>query len=155
MAQDWISVWQPWASPAVSAIAAALSCYFFWRNRTLSDRSVKIEAQKLLLEFNRQLIADPKLWAIYDAEGEAFKDQLTDKEFQLKLRAIGNLVINMFDLKLSQLPKGPERDAWHGYFKDTITRSQILRKILTDHEGRDVYTPELLESWKEIKKSIR
>jgi hypothetical protein len=154
---QWIIYLAPWASPAVSAISAGLS-YFFYRrtstlNRTLSDRSVRMEAQKMLLEFNKQLIADSALWAIFDADQEGFEIKLKEKEFQLKLRAVGNLVLNMFDLTLSQIPAGPERDAWLNYFKDVVARSTILVQILKDHEDRAVYTTEFLEVWKEVRNS--
>src|ERR1035437_10696549 len=132
----------PWASAAVSAVAVLLSFLFYWRNRTLtqalSDRSVRMEAQKLLLEFNKQLIADPNMWWIFDNEQDS-AEKVTERSCQLKLRALGNLVLNMFDLTLSEIPKGPERTAWLNYFKDSVTRSTILRQILEEHQGRAVY----------------
>ena len=158
-AANWISDFAPWASAAIAAISAALSYLFYWKNSTLnqnlSDRSVRMEAQKMLLEFNKQLIADPALWAIYDTERDGFESRLKEKEFQLKLRAMGNLLINMFDLTLSQVPAGPERTAWLSYFRNVVSRSTTLEMILKEHDELDVYSPEFLAEWKALKGSIK
>ena len=54
----------------VSIIAAALSCLFFVLTRALNKeiakRTVRIEAQKLLVEINKQYLSNPALFAIYD-----------------------------------------------------------------------------------------
>ena len=97
--------------PVVSMLAAAVSAWFFvlsfWLSKRMASRSQHLEAQKLLLEVNRQLIADPRLWALYD-DHPVRKDPSFEEDSPLltaKLEAFAFLKLNMFEIILAQAAK--------------------------------------------------
>jgi hypothetical protein len=138
------------ASTTVSIIALGLSFLYFWRNRKLSkeiaDRTVTIEAQKLLLEVNKQYVSDPRLFAIYD--GYPKRDELFKKEPDVleKVKALGYMKLNVFEVVYSVLPEG---GAWQAYFEDSLEKCSLLRQELT--EQKKIYDNNLVaayERWK-------
>src|SRR5438067_10080373 len=93
--------------PMVSVAAAAASAVCFWLNFRLSkrmaDRSLNLEAQKLLIEINRQLISDPWLWSIYDdhpVRTSPDYERLCTRSmlFHAKLEGFAYLKLNMFEI---------------------------------------------------------
>ncbi len=138
------------ASGAVSVVAAVLSFIYFWKNRKLSkeiaDRTVNIEAQKFLLEVNKQYVCDPRLFAIYDKYPN--RDELFKREPDLleKVRAFGYLKLNVFEIVYSVLPEG---GAWQAYFEDSLEKCSLLRQELTDQEK--IYDKNLLAAYKRWK----
>ena len=139
------------ASDAVSIIAASVSFLYFWKNRKLSkeiaDRTVTIEAQKFLLEVNKQYVSDPRLFAIYDEYPK--RDELFKKEPDVleKVKALGYLKLNVFEIVYSVLPEG---GAWQAYFEDSLEKCSLLRQELTDQET--IYDKNLVAAYKRWKK---
>ena len=92
----------------VSGVAALFSYIFFWKNRGLNrqiaDRTVTIEAQKLLVEINKQYIAHPPLFAIYDDYQGREGLLATDPTLTEKIKALGYLKLNIFELVYSVMP---------------------------------------------------
>jgi hypothetical protein len=139
------------ASSTVSIIAAGLSLFYFLKNRRLSkeiaDRTVTIEAQKFLLEVNKQYVSNPKLFAIYDEYPE--RDELFKRQPDLleKVKALGYLKLNVFEIVYSVLPEG---GAWQAYFEDSLKKCSLLRQELTEQE--DIYDKNLVAAYKRWKK---
>ncbi len=138
------------ASSTLSIIAAGLSFFYFLKNRKLSkeiaDRTVTIEAQKFLLEVNKQYISEPKLFAIYDdfpGRDELFK---TRPDLLEKVKALGYLKLNVFEIVYSVLPEG---GAWQAYFEDSLKRCSLLRQELTEQES--IYDKNLVAAYKRWK----
>jgi hypothetical protein len=151
--------------PLVSLIAAALSILFFvfsFRlSKRTSDRSLNLEAQKMLLELNRQLIADPQLWSIYDDHPirAAPEFDASSQQFQGKLEAFAYLYLNMFEIVLFEAresSKRGERDPpslWLKFFHFTVARSSIVRTILEGPDSNQLYNPVLLAHYEQWKKN--
>ena len=159
--------------PVVSTCAAVLSAgLFLWNfrlSRRLADRSLNLEGQKMLIEINRQLIADPWLWALYD-DHEVRKDPDFEGKcgqsicFQAKLRAFAYLSINMFEIVLAEIPspkrKGRRNESavWIDFFEHAIAESSIVREILEHPHTVQVYSPALMghyARWKESEERNR
>lgn len=152
--------------PLISTVAAALSVVCFWLNFRLSkrmaDRSLNLEAQKMLLEINRRLISDPWLWSIYDDhpvrtdpdfDGNCGKSGL----FQAKLQAFAYLKLNMFEVILAEAPEPAQQgrrnasNVWLDFFHYTIANSSVIRGILERSDTSQLYNPVLIglyEEWK-------
>jgi hypothetical protein len=124
--------------PLISVVAAALSGVCFWLNfrlsRRMADRSLNLEAQKMLLEINRQLISDPWLWSIYDehpVRTDADFDAKCAKSgvFQAKLEAFAYLCLNAFEVILAEPPEPAQRgkrnesNVWVDFFHNSLARS--------------------------------
>lgn len=154
--------------PLISVLAAALSVLCFRLNFRLSkrmaDRSLNLEAQKLLLEFNRQLISDPWLWSIYDdhpvRKDPEFQTKCGNSAlFHGKLLALAYLVLNMFEIVLIEVPE-PDQDnprdisnVWVNFFHYTMARSSVVRGILEGESTARLYNPVLVHLYREWKKS--
>jgi hypothetical protein len=159
---------------AIVAIAAALfSIHFFVENavlsRQLADRTVTIEAQKLLLEINKQLISDPSLFAIYGENDELHRliskiahasrpvGEQGAPDTKLagdpnwtaagKLAGLGFMLLNVFEIVFAQMPPGSELDTWKQYFEDTLNRCPMISKLLTLTEAKVIYHRRLMESY--------
>ena len=69
---------QSWVTSAalVALVSMVIAAIYYYRTLKLSariaDRAVTVEAQKLLLEVNKVLVADPRLFAIYK-EGDELR----------------------------------------------------------------------------------
>jgi hypothetical protein len=138
------------ASSTLSLIALGLSFFYFRRNRKLSkeiaDRTVTIEAQKLLLEVNKQYVSDPRLFAIYDKYPK--RDELFRKEPDVleKVKALGYMKLNIFEVVYSVLPEG---GAWQAYFEDSLEKCSLIREELTNQEK--IYDKNLVAAYKRWK----
>jgi hypothetical protein len=119
----------------VSLLGAATSALYARKsalqNRQIADRTVTVEAQKLLLEINKQYISDPNLFAIYD--DHPGRDQLlkNDPKFLEKIKAMGYLKLNVFEVIFEVLPNLNAYPAWAAYFEDSIRRCSVLRDELS------------------------
>ena len=162
-------------SALVALAAFLISIHYFLANAALSkqlaDRTVTIEAQKLLLEINKQLISDPGLFAIYDKNDELHRliseiaqaaglgggagvtnAPRTDEVIRNaagKLAGLGFMLLNVFEIVFAQMSPGPELETWKNYFADTLNRCPIIPKLLTLKEAKVIYHKRLMESYEE------
>lgn len=130
----------------------------FYRNFKLStrlaNRNVQIEAHKQLFETNRQQIADPRLWAIWDVHQVQFKEDLADPVFRLKLRSFAYMQLNIFEMVMVQLPNdGPVFGTWQRFFTDSLEGCSLLRELLIENEERGFYHPVLIALWKDYERT--
>lgn len=141
-------------SAVVSIIAAGLSFYFFIRNLSLAEknaeRTVTVDAQHLLLEINKQYLSDPALFAIYD-DWPGRAQALQDPTFADKLKALGYLKLNVFEIVFDALsPQSDAYGAWVAYFDDSLRRCSVLRYELGKQP--EIYGTKLLaafDRWQE------
>ena len=144
------SIWtQGIPSAIVSVLAAMGSLYYFYKNRELSseiaDRTVSFEAQKLLLEINKQFIADPSLFAIYDDNSDNKKALENDPELKAKVESLGYMKLNVFEIVFARLPDDSRDKGWKGYFLDSLDRCSVLAEELKISEA--IYHPRLIEAY--------
>jgi hypothetical protein len=105
------------------------------------------EAQKQLIEINKQQIADPRLVALYDDDQSDFEQELKNPVFMHKLRSFAYMKLNMFELVLAHLPEdGKDSPVWLAYFQDSIARCTIMRQVIAENEA--LYSPRLIEAWR-------
>jgi HAMP domain-containing protein len=138
----------------VSLLALAVSVWALKRTGKIADRTVRVEAQKLLLEINKSLITTPKLFSVLDNEQSAGGERKNCPEESApckngcpedecrKLRAFAYMNLNVFEIVLAVHPKGEEATAWRRYFKETLKNSKITRTVLL--ENSDVYSDQLI-----------
>jgi hypothetical protein len=144
------SIWSLGNSGAALAVVSAIfSLYFFIENRKLSrgiaDRTVTFEAQKLLLEINKQFIADPTLFAIYDDDPKHRKALENDSQLKAKVDALGYMKLNVFEVIFAQLPDAQRDAAWNAYFLDSLDRCSVLAEEL--RISKPIYHPKLVEAY--------
>jgi hypothetical protein len=151
------------AAPLVSVVAASLSILFFLLNfrhsKRMADRSLNLEADKMLLDLNRQAIADPSLFALYDDHPVSRDPEMNDGSlrFRAKLEAFAYLHLNIFEIVIFELPEpayGENRNAaniWCDFFFDTISHSAIMRSILELPNASLVYSPVLISLYNQWK----
>jgi hypothetical protein len=134
---------------AISILSFALS---FKLSRRMADRSLNLEAHKMLLDVDRELITDPKLWAFFDDHPMSTALNLKDDslQFRSKLEAFAYLMLNMFEIVLVEAPdpvssgtRNPT-NIWCDFFYDCLTRSSILRSILERPNSARIYNTALL-----------
>lgn len=166
--QSWIS------SAALVALAGmAFTVIYYYLNLELSkgiaDRTVILEAQKLLLEINKALLTDPRLFSIYKEgdelhvliakyaagnNSESPNGGLTISDLPGKLVAFGCMLINVFEIVFAQLPKGLEHNSWQEYFEDSLNRCPVVCDLLELSEADKIYHPNLMDAfrlWKQKK----
>ena len=139
----WILSDSAWAS-LIGAFIAALA---YILNRSTAYRTATIEAQKLLVEINKQYIADPKLLIIeerYDGS------RIADENFAAKLKTMAYLKLNVFEVIFAALPYGRVRNTWKAYFKESLDKCSILGDELEEH-GR-IYHRGLMRAYRKWKK---
>jgi hypothetical protein len=152
--------------PLVSMLAAAISAVFFVLSfrlsRKMADRSEHMEAQKLLLEVNRQLIADPRLWGLYD-DHPVRKDGSFDLDsplFVAKLEAFAYFKLNMFEIILVHAEttrskrKRAASNSWHDFYIYSIAHSSMTRSILDRPDSVHVYNPVLMKLYTDWKSTV-
>ncbi len=104
--------WVAWIS--AGGISAAVAILAYDLNREVAIRTATIEAQKMLLELNKQYVAKPELLYI---EGEYIGSvDLKNVAFLAQLKAMVYLKLNVFEVIFATLPRGSEREAWIRYF---------------------------------------
>lgn len=119
------------------------------------------EGQKFVLEIDRQLLSDPHLWGLFDGDDQALPDpdpnfSFAGQLFQAKLRAFAYLHLNMFEVILTEASEPSTRGramsrVWLAYFRDTVSRSGIVRRILD--QNPQLWNPALIKLYKEWKKT--
>jgi cell division protein FtsL len=132
------------------AVSASTAVYVYRKNyqlnTTIAERTVTIEAQKLLLEINKQFISDPDLFAIYD-DNPGRRELLNSKpQYVEKLKALGYMNLNVFEIVFTVLGRGTSRKTWDAYFEDTIRRCSILQEELNKNTA--IYHPELIAAYR-------
>jgi hypothetical protein len=141
----------------VSILAAIGSFYYFDKNRKLSrdlaDRTVTFEAQKLLLEINKQYIANLSLFAIYDDNPENKRALEANPKLKAKVEALGYMKLNVFEIVFAGLPNDSRDDAWTGYFLDSLDRCSVLAEELKSSTA--IYHPKLVEAYEEWTKDAQ
>ena len=125
--------WASWLGSVAAWVAAAIafgSAYANWKmNKRNTNRAAAIEAQKLLLEINKQYILDPALLAL---EGEAPPGMKASDE---KLRATAYLKLNVFEIIVATLSDKEVLEPWTAYFEESLTNSNILSEELRKRRG--------------------
>jgi hypothetical protein len=125
----------------------------------MADRSLNLEAQKMLLEINRQLIADPWLWSIYDehavrADADFSAKCAESRLFHAKLEAFAYLCLNAFEVILAEARgRRNESNIWADFFRDSVARSTVVRSILERPDASRIWSPILIERYEEWKSS--
>lgn len=170
----WVS------SSAVVAVVALIVSIAVYRktselSRKIADRTVTIEAQKLLLEINKVLVGDPRLFALYKQKdeihisiGEIGKELNSadnaelrkeigvsqfDSSFAGKLAALGFMLLNVFEIVFAQMPKDvAEYQTWKNYFEDTLDRCPMFRKLLELKEAKTIYHKDLMKAFEDWQK---
>ena len=135
------------SAAGVSAVIASLG---YMLNRQVAIRSATIEAQKMLLEINKQYVADPTLLYI---EGEFSGSVELTETFNAKLRAMAYLKLNVFEVIFAVLPAGAERETWVKYFASSLSKSSLLADEL--EKNQDIYHTALIDAydlWKSNRK---
>jgi hypothetical protein len=118
-------------SAIVSIVAAGLSFYFFRLSKQIANRTVTVQAQRLLLEINKQYLSDPALFAIYD-DWPRRDELLQDPRLADNLKALGYLKLNVFEIAFAALPLGDDAyDRWIAYFDDSLKRCTVMRNELS------------------------
>jgi hypothetical protein len=129
----------------VSFLAFVASGYAaFFVQRISAKRTVMIESQKLLLEINKQFVSNPDLFAIYDDYPRP-QQLVSDNAFQEKLKALGYMHLNVFEIVFAVLPWGASRKTWRKYFRDCLNRCSILPQELDDHP--EIYHSTLMKEY--------
>jgi hypothetical protein len=156
----------PYLPAVVSFLSALLSFVFFLRNfrlsRRLSDRSTTIEGHKLLLDIDKQLISDPRLWALQDNHpiAEALKKEVADPLVSGKLEAFAYMILNVFEILLAVHPGAGDKrgnadyETWRQFAHDTLKKSSTLRQMLETPAVRCLYGTELLEEYERVKTAM-
>jgi hypothetical protein len=135
-----VSSWIGSAAAWVAAAVAVISVYVNWRvNSAISDRTVTVEAQKLLLEMNKQYISDTALLAL---EGEASARTLDP---EAKLRAMAYFKLNVFEIIFAAVVDQKARKTWTRYFEVSLTKSALLGEEL--EKNRDLYHQDLQKAY--------
>ncbi len=132
---------------AVVSLIYSIRIYILTKRN--ADRAVIVDAQKLLLEINKLLVAEPNLFAIYDNVASKGLFAANDN-LKGKLRAFGFMNLNVFEMVFAQLPRGKEHETWTSYFTDSLRRSTLLCELLK--EAGDIYHPSLKKIYEEWKK---
>ena len=149
----------------ISLVAAILSGWFaflsYKQAQKISDRGLNVEGTKMLLDIDKCLMDDPRLWACLDdhpvRNTEEFRDAENTPIFKAKLDAFAHFVLNTFEIVLSEtrVPKDcadPHlSQLWGNFFTDTISKSTILRTILDCDESLKIVHPNLIELYSEWK----
>ena len=141
----------------VGSLIAVGATYGIYRktralSNALADRTVRIEAQKLLLEINKQFVSNPELLAIYDAEFDNLpKERQVDAKLRGSLRAMAYMKINVFEIVFAVHPSGTNDGPWKAYFSDTLQNCTLVRKELRDHEK--LYNTVLVNAFKASEES--
>lgn len=160
---------QSWVTSAalVASAGTAFAVIYYYRTLELSkriaDRTVTVEAQKLLLEINKALVADPRLFSIYK-EGDELRVLIAKYttgensnsspggpatcDLPGKLVALGCLVINVFEIVFAQLPEGPEHVTWQAYFEDSLNRCPVICDLLELKEADTIYHQNLMAAFR-------
>jgi hypothetical protein len=147
------------SSPLLTILLAILSptaivgMFAYKLNKTIAERTVTIEAQKLLLEINKQLVSEPALFAIYDAHPGRQDLLARDPRLPKKLEAIGYMHLNVFEIVFAVLPHGKSYKTWIEYFNDSLNRCSILQKNLD--ANLNIYHDDLkaaYKSWRDSRK---
>jgi hypothetical protein len=146
------SIWtQVVLTGIIPLFAAVCSLYFFFKNRDLSkgiaNRTVTFEAQKLLVEINKQFIADPSLFAIYDDIQENKKALDSSRRLKDKVRALGYMKLNVFEIVFSVVPDVSEDGPWKAYFLDSLDRCSVLADEIKTFKA--IYHCRLVEEYEE------
>jgi hypothetical protein len=156
---QFLEHWKDFVGPVVSSVAALLSLIFFllnWRLAwRLANRGIYVEGQKLLVEICKQLMDDPKLWAIYD--DSRLPELVDNAEFQGKLRGFAHLHLNMFEIMFLEAPRRGiirenQSDVWVRYFNNTLSNSTLLREVLEEPASKGIWSKRMLriyEKWKQ------
>lgn len=157
---------QSWVSSAalVALVGTAIAVIYYYRTLKLSeriaDRAVTVEAQKLLLEFNKALVADPRLFSIYKEgdelhtliakykTGEKSAVGADTSDLPGKLVALGSMLINVFEIVFAQMPEGPEHLTWKAYFEDSLNRCPFICDLLELKEADKIYHPNLMAAFR-------
>src|SRR5579883_1340659 len=150
----------------ISAALLSLLCFVlnFIFTRRIADRSLSLDAQKILLELDRQLVSDAWLWALYDdhavrRDPEFIRKYSTSVHFQAKLEAFAYLKLNMFEVVLAESRLnlfGRQRGVskvWRRYFRHTLQHSSLIRNILDRPETKLLYNQRLLDLWVQWKRT--
>jgi len=156
-ASAWLQRYPGVITFAGSVIALVASICFFVMTRRQSivfaDRTVRIEAQKLLLEINKQFLANPALLGVYDENFEKLPfEKRKSNDFKLSLRALALMKLNVFEIVFAVHPAGRRRAPWEKYFKDSLEKCSPLREVLDKYN--DMYSDDLIEAYGKIAKDL-
>ena len=156
----------PYLPATVSFLSAVLSFIFFLRNfrlsRKLSDRSITIEGHKLLLDIDKQLIADPRLWGLQDDHplAQTLKKDPADPLLAGELEAFAYMVLNSFEILLAVPPGARDKqgeaeyETWRQFVHGTLKTSAALREILRNPAVRSLYGPELRSEYDRVRAGL-
>jgi hypothetical protein len=156
----------------VVSFGAALLTYRLYQKSSalteqLADRTVTIEAQKLLLEVNKVLISDPRLFKIYGKNDE-LHGLISKIENGLRLGAnpeianvspnieeteslagkitgLGLMMLNVYEIVFAKMPEGDERQIWKQYFLDTLNRCPTVPQLLELPKAKQIYHKQLID----------
>lgn len=144
---DWIAL----AAVCVSIIAARISFITAARARALGALQTymnnRSDSESLLIEIDKQLISEPRLWSLYDGHPLASSTEMTP-EMQARLQAFTYMMINMFFLSLDYYEHhdpqtaaaANSRKAWESYLEEVMHGSSRFRAIAINKRTHLLYT---------------
>lgn len=138
--------WMLSDSAMASLLGAFISGLAYVLNRSIAYRTATIEAQKLLVEINKQYISCPKLLLI---EENYNTSTITDEDFRAKLKAMVYLKLNVFEVIFATLPYGRVRNTWKAYFNESLDKCSLLGDELEAH-GK-IYHRDLIRAYNKWK----
>lgn len=122
----------------VSFVLTAVTVIFTYRfNRITIRNSAKQEHQKMLLDINKMLLAEPVLWAVYDDHPMSAEIDLTP-EMQAKLDALIYYYLNFFDVvyefyNIHIIANKNDKEtwkSWKAYIRKFISGSARSRELI-------------------------
>jgi hypothetical protein len=132
------------------AVSGYTAFYLYGKNYELSkviaERTVTIEAQTLLLEINKQFVACPDLFAIYDDYPGRANLLAGEPKLLAKLRAMAYMHLNVFEIVFAVLPGGTSRKTWVKYFEDSLNRCSIIQEELDANP--EIYHADLMAAYR-------
>lgn len=159
---SWIT-----SAALVTLTGLAFTVFYYYLtlelNKRIADRTVIVEAQKLLLEINKALVTDPRLFSIYK-EGDELRVLIAEctpgensdlsigglpiSDLPGKLVAFALMLINVFEIVFAQLPKGAEYLNWQEYFEDSLNRCPVICDLLELTGADKIYHPNLMDAFR-------
>lgn len=136
------------ASGIIATIALAFSIFSFRNSRIAIRLTVKSNYMTALFEIDKQMIANPTLWAIYDSKKDLLKEP-DDKNEKVKRRSFISYHFNLFEVTHSNYTQianvaDSDKEFWESmlkYIKQFLRDSSEARDFIKEPDNRELYLP--------------
>ena len=143
-------------SITLSLVSLGIASFAAWRAYQLAHTQLRLanrnEFQRMLIDLDKELIANPRLWAVYDSNPMP-NERIEDPVEQARVEAFAYMHLNVFELvysffndpgDLTRVERGAWQQ-WDAHLRVFLKGSSLAQTLMHSPDVAEMYAPSFVK----------